>query len=120
MQIPLFVFKQARKMAGKAARGMTAPLTCIEAVEGATTLPFDQGMALEQKLIFKAMMGKESQALRHLFFSQRQAGKIAGIPKGIKPEPIKSVAIIGAGTMGAGIAMCFVQKYVNDGLCIFC
>src|SRR3546814_4998 len=73
-------------------------------------LPFDEGLAFERQEFMKLMMGSQSAAQRHIFFAERQAAKIDGLPKDIKLRDVKKVGIIGAGTMGGGIMMNFLQK----------
>jgi 3-hydroxyacyl-CoA dehydrogenase len=99
---------QSRLQLLKKTRGEHAPqriLDCIEAAE----MPFDEGMQRERDLFEQCMADPQSAALRHMFFAERQAAKIEGIDPNIAPREIKTVGIIGAGTMGGGIAMCFAQ-----------
>ena len=93
----------------KRARGQRAPAACIECVRAAVTLPFDEGLALERKLFAELVASDESRALRHVFFAEREALKVPGVPAGLKPPPVQHAVIIGAGTMGGGIAMCFAN-----------
>ncbi len=93
----------------KRARGQRAPAACIEAVRAAVTLPMDEGLALERKLFVELVGSAESRAMRHAFFAEREAQKVPGMPAGLKPAPVARAAIIGAGTMGGGIAMCFAN-----------
>ncbi len=97
--------KNARKW-----RGFEAPYANLACVEAATRLPFEEGMAFEREQFMKLMFGSQSAAQRHLFFAQRQAAKIDGLPKDIQLRDIKKVGVIGAGTMGGGISMNFLQK----------
>ena len=90
------------------ATGAQAPRHCVEAVRGAVTLPFDEGLANERRLFVELLDGDESRAQRHAFFAEREAQK-AKLPPGTQPRPIARAAIIGAGTMGGGIAMCFAN-----------
>merc|ERR1719499_1248636 len=99
-------------MASKSARGHVAPAKCIQAVKAASELPINEGLKLETKYFYELVMTKESRALQHVFFSQRAVTKLPGIPLSLA-QPVNSVAIIGAGTMGAGIAMCFAQKGIK-------
>ncbi|QPC86899.1 3-hydroxyacyl-CoA dehydrogenase [Mesorhizobium sp. NBSH29] len=87
------------------ARGLHAPLACIEAVRNAATLPFDAALAAERDLFVTLMEGEQSRAQRHLFFAEREATKVPGIGRDITPRDIKRAGVIGAGTMGGGIAM---------------
>ncbi|TPJ60087.1 3-hydroxyacyl-CoA dehydrogenase NAD-binding domain-containing protein [Mesorhizobium sp. B2-7-1] len=93
---------QAAELARKA-RGLEAPLACAEAMRNAITLPFDLALAAERQLFLKLVSGDQSRAQRHLFFAEREAAKIPG--KDLRKRQIARVGIIGAGTMGGGIAM---------------
>ncbi len=86
-----------------------APLQCVAAVEAATRLPFEEGMALERERFVQLMASPESRSLRHLFMAEREAAKIAGVPAGTVLRAVNKVAIVGAGTMGGGIAMNFLN-----------
>lgn len=99
------IFDMARKMIAKRARGFMAPEYNIRCVEAAVTEPFDQGQKTEAKLFMELMSGPQSRAQQYFFFSERQAGKVAGIDKNAQQLPINKVGVIGAGTMGGGIAM---------------
>ncbi|MFS0738450.1 3-hydroxyacyl-CoA dehydrogenase NAD-binding domain-containing protein [Sphingomonas sp. 1P06PA] len=100
--IDALVAANARKF-----RGLEAPVACVEAVKAAA-LPFDKGIDVERNLFMKLVMSDQSKALRHIFFAERQVSKIDGIGDDVKPRPIARVGIIGAGTMGGGIAMNFL------------
>jgi 3-hydroxyacyl-CoA dehydrogenase len=99
------IFAAARDAARKKQRGLMAPLAAINAVEAATKLPFDQGCALERKLFIECLQSDQSKALIHVFFSEREAAKIPDVPKDTPPIPVSRAAVVGAGTMGGGIAM---------------
>ena len=86
-----------------------APLKCIDAIEAAATQPFEQGLATERQLFGELMIGPVSKALRHAFFAERAAAKVADVPESTPLRPIKSAAVIGAGTMGTGIAINFLN-----------
>ncbi len=88
---------------------MLAPLRCVEAVEAAVTLPFDQGLAKEAEIFRELMESDQAQAQRYFFFAERKAAKIPDLAADLPVAGIKSAAVIGAGTMGAGIAMCFAN-----------
>ena len=90
-------------------RNLEAPQKCMAAIKGAVDLPFDEGMANERKLFTELMMGAQSAAQRHAFFAERQAGKVPDVPDSTETLPIRHVGIIGAGTMGGGIAMNFLN-----------
>ena len=106
-------FQFARNMVGAMSKNYPAPLKCIEAVEAAATKKFEEGMATERQIFVNLMMSAESRALRHLFLGERAASKIPDIDSSIQARDIKSVAIIGAGTMGGGIAMNFMNAGVS-------
>ena len=99
----------ARGAVAPLAKNYPAPLKCIEAIEAAVVKPFDEGMKTEESLFIGLMNSPESKALRHAFFAMRAAAKIPDVPNTTPLRPIKSVAVIGAGTMGGGIAMNFVN-----------
>lgn len=86
-----------------------APLKCIEALEAAVRLPFEAGLKVEREAFLFLLTTPESRALRHAFFGERAAGKIADVPSATPVRDIHKVAVIGAGTMGAGIAMTFLS-----------
>ncbi|MHB8721430.1 MAG: 3-hydroxyacyl-CoA dehydrogenase NAD-binding domain-containing protein [Steroidobacteraceae bacterium] len=102
-------FDQARGAVAPLAKHYPAPLKCIDAIEAAVARPFDQGMEVEQSLFIELMNSRESQALRHAFFAMRAAAKIPDVPGSTPLRAVKSVAVIGAGTMGGGIAMNFAN-----------
>ena len=98
---------QAR-IAGKT-KGFEAPAACIEAVRAAIERPFAEGMAHERQLFAKLVRSDQSKALRHVFFAERAATKINGLPPDTSRIPVAHVGIVGAGTMGGGIAMNFLS-----------
>jgi 3-hydroxyacyl-CoA dehydrogenase len=102
----LAAFDAAASGVAKRARGMEAPPATAEAVRAALTEPFEQGLATERRLFDRLVKGEQSQALRHAFFAEREAQKVAGLD-GIEARPVARAAVIGAGTMGGGIAMSF-------------
>lgn len=104
------VIEQLKAANAKRWRGFEAPYANLACVEAATRLPFDEGLAFEREQFMKLMFGSQSAAQRHIFFAERQAAKIDGLPKDTKLRDIKRVGIIGAGTMGGGIMMNFLQK----------
>jgi len=103
------IFTNAAAAANKRNRGLEAPLAAAEAVSHSLDQPFDVALKSERDLFIKLMNGDQSKAQRYAFFAEREAGKIAGVPEGTKPRKVEQVAIIGAGTMGGGIAMSFVS-----------
>jgi 3-hydroxyacyl-CoA dehydrogenase len=106
------VYAVARETAKKTRRGQPAAIAAIDAVEAATKMPFDEGCEFEGKLFNECLFSTESKALIHAFFGERTVAKIPGIGKDTAVYPIKSAAVIGAGTMGGGIAM----NYANAGI----
>ncbi|MCC6201511.1 MAG: enoyl-CoA hydratase/isomerase family protein [Gammaproteobacteria bacterium] len=94
-----------RASVAKSARGFEAPLRIIDCVVAAATKSYDQGLAYERDTFLECKASDQSRAQRHLFFAEREVAKIPDIGKDIKPREVKTVAIIGAGTMGTGIAM---------------
>jgi 3-hydroxyacyl-CoA dehydrogenase len=102
-------FQFARNMVGGMAKNFPAPLKCIDAVEAATKRRFDDGMRFERDTFLNLMWTPESRALRHIFMAERAASKIPDVPADTAQRAINSVAIIGAGTMGGGIAMNFLN-----------
>ena len=99
------IFSNAREAAAKKLRGLLAPARAIDAVEAATKLPFEEGCKTEQKLFIECLFSEQSKSLIHVFFSEREVAKIPDIPKQTNVLPIHSAAVVGAGTMGGGIAM---------------
>jgi len=92
----------------KRPRGLQAPLAAIEAVRWALDMPIDQALARERAKFMELREGEQSKAQRHIFFAEREAAKVSDIA-GIKPREVARAAVIGAGTMGGGIAMCFAS-----------
>jgi 3-hydroxyacyl-CoA dehydrogenase len=105
-------FDFARGAVAPLAKNYPAPGKCIDAVEAAVLKPFDEGMKVERAAFTELVNSNESKALRHVFFAMRAASKIPGVPAGTAPRSIASVAIVGAGTMGGGIAMNFANAGV--------
>jgi len=106
------LFQFARNTVRAIARGFPAPLKCIEAVAAAVAMPFEEGLRFERELFIQLAQTPESRALRHAFFAERAAAKIPDIPSGTAPRPINAAAVIGAGTMGSGIAICLLDAGV--------
>ncbi|MFI5445828.1 3-hydroxyacyl-CoA dehydrogenase NAD-binding domain-containing protein [Polaromonas sp. UC242_47] len=102
-------FQFARNMVKGMAKNFPAPLKCVDAVEAATKKKFDDGMAFEREIFINLMWTPESRALRHIFAAERAASKIPDVPEDTPKREIKSIAVIGAGTMGGGIAMNFLN-----------
>src|SRR5947209_10259807 len=103
------IFAAAREAAKKKARGLMAPQAAIDAIEATTKLPFDHGVEVERELFTKCLFSDQSKALIHVFFGEREVAKIPDVPKETPTIPVKSAAVIGAGTMGGGIAMNFAN-----------
>ncbi len=106
------VFQKARELSRQKSRGLRAPLAAIDAIEACTKYDFTDGCAEETRLFEGCLFSTEAQALIHAFFGERAAAKIPGLPKDIKLIEIKRAAVVGAGTMGGGIAM----NYANAGI----
>jgi len=104
------IIEQLKTANAKKWRGFDAPYANLACVEAATRLPFDEGLAFERQEFTKLMFGSQSAAQRHIFFAERQAAKIDGLPKDTALRDVKKVGVIGAGTMGGGISMNFLQK----------
>jgi 3-hydroxyacyl-CoA dehydrogenase len=102
-------FQAARDNLAARSRGLPAPLKCVEAVEAAVFKPFDEGMQVERELFAYLMQTTESKALRHAFFAERAASKIPDITADTPARPIRRVGVVGAGTMGGGISMNFLN-----------
>ena len=102
-------FQFARNMVKGVSKNFPAPLQCVDAVEAATKKKFDEGMTVERETFLNLMLTPESRALRHLFMAERAASKIPDVPADTPQRAINSVAVIGAGTMGGGIAMNFLN-----------
>jgi 3-hydroxyacyl-CoA dehydrogenase len=102
-------FGKVREQVAKESRGYPAPLEIVACAEAAATLPFDEGRKVERERFAKLVNTPESKALRHMFFAERQTSKIPGVPEDTAVRPIGKAAVIGAGTMGGGIAMCFAN-----------
>ncbi len=102
-------FQFARNTVGAMSKNFPAPLKCVDCVAAAASMKFDNGLKVERENFLALMQTTESKALRHFFFGERAASKIPDVPEDTPKRPIKSAAIIGAGTMGGGIAMNFAN-----------
>jgi 3-hydroxyacyl-CoA dehydrogenase len=100
---------EARRKAVKEQRGYPAPARAIDAVEASIGLPFDEGVKLERQLFEELLLTPESRALRHAFFGERAIAKVPDVPEDTPTIEVRRVAIVGAGTMGGGIAMAFAN-----------
>ena len=96
----------------KRGKGLLAPKAAIESVRNALDLPIDEALRREWALFLGLLGSEQAKSQRHIFFAEREAAKIAGIPADTRPREIKRAAVIGAGTMGGGIAMCFANAGV--------
>jgi 3-hydroxyacyl-CoA dehydrogenase len=102
-------FDALRADVGKRAQGNAAKLHIVDCCVAATERPFDEALKFERERFLEMLGTPESKALRHVFFAQRQASKLAHISSHMQPRVIRRAAVLGAGTMGAGIAMCFAN-----------
>ena len=93
----------------KRAKGLRAPAAAIESIRNALDLPADEALRRERAMFQELVVSPEARAQRHIFFAEREAAKLAGLPDGTKAREITRAAVIGAGTMGGGIAMCFAS-----------
>ncbi|ABD70103.1 3-hydroxyacyl-CoA dehydrogenase / short chain enoyl-CoA hydratase [Rhodoferax ferrireducens T118] len=107
-------FQFARNMVGGMSKNFPAPLKCVDVVQAATTKKFDDGMLFERESFINLMWTPECRALRHIFMAQRAASKIPDVSADTPQRAINSVAIIGAGTMGGGISM----NFLNAGIAV--
>ncbi len=103
------IFAQVRKANARKFRGFPAPEANIQCIEAAVHQSFDEGLATERRLFLGLVGGTPSQAQRYAFFAERKAAKIPGLPEDTQPIQVAKVGIIGAGTMGGGIAMSFAN-----------
>ena len=103
------LFAAFRKSVARQTRGFRAPEHCIRAVEAAVALPFTQGLARERELFLELMSSPESKAQRYFFFAEREAAKIPDVPADTPTRDVRTAAVLGAGTMGGGIAMNFAN-----------
>jgi 3-hydroxyacyl-CoA dehydrogenase len=99
----------ARRNAIASSKGLPAPEACVEAVGAAVAMPFEAGLRREKELFQKLLETPESRSLRHAFFAERAAQKIPDVPDDTPTRAIRRAAVVGAGTMGGGIAMCFAS-----------
>jgi len=99
----------ARRTAASSSKGLPAPSRCVDAVSAAVSRTFEEGLCVERDLFSHLVQTPESRSLRHAFLAERAASKISGVDRDTPTRPIRSAAVIGAGTMGTGIAMCFAS-----------
>ena len=105
-------FQFARNTVGAVAKNLPAPLKCVDAVSASVSKSFDEGLRHERELFMQLIQSSESKALRHAFFGERAAAKIPDVPTDTPTRRIERVAVVGAGTMGGGIAMNFLNAGV--------
>src|ERR1700723_1874949 len=107
--IPSGFFDEARKRVAKEKKNLFAPQRIVDALEAAAKLPFEKGMARERELFLQCAQNSQSKAMQHVFFAERKAANVPNLDKAVTKRDVKSVGIIGAGTMGGGIAMNFLN-----------
>ncbi|MEM8496828.1 MAG: 3-hydroxyacyl-CoA dehydrogenase NAD-binding domain-containing protein [Pseudomonadota bacterium] len=103
------IFDAWRATVAKKARGQHAPQFAIDSIENSQGMSFDQGISKEREYFLECKASSQSRAMRHAFFAERSCSKIPGLDKSIEPTTVAHVGVIGAGTMGTGIAMCFAS-----------
>jgi len=106
------LFNDAVAAMTRRARGLVAPLACAECISYTLDYPFEKGLQLEREKFLELLNGEQSKAQRHVFFAERAAAKVEGVSADVKPRTVERVAVIGAGTMGGGITMSFVNAGV--------
>jgi 3-hydroxyacyl-CoA dehydrogenase len=109
------LFDEFEASIAKRQRGFLAPFHCIKAVKAAVELPFEQGLQRERELFQELVTSPQSKAQRHVFFAEREAARVPGLSKDTPKREIKAAAVIGAGTMGGGIAM----NFANAGIPVY-
>jgi len=103
------LFDNFRSQISRRARGFEAPFACVDCVEAATTMPFEQGLAFERETFLRCRSSNQSLAQRHAFFAEREVRKVRGLRAETSQIELKCAAVVGCGTMGSGIAMCFAN-----------
>jgi len=103
------LFDEYRKSIARRSKGFEAPFACIDCVEAAVTKPFEEGLAFERDTFQRLRTSDQAKALRHVFFAERQVTRVRGIGPDTKELPIRRGTVLGCGTMGGGIAMCFAN-----------
>jgi 3-hydroxyacyl-CoA dehydrogenase len=106
---PPSLFAEARASVGKRAPGAFAPARIVDCVEAAVQRSFLEGLAFEREQFLACLRSPQARALLHLFFAEREAAKIPGLPNDVSPRSVEKIGIVGAGTMGGGIAMAFAN-----------
>jgi 3-hydroxyacyl-CoA dehydrogenase len=108
-KLPPNFFDEAHKRIAKEKKNLFSPQRIVDALQAAVTLPFDQGIVRERELFMQCQQNSQAPALQHVFFAERKVANIPNLDKNTRPREIKRVAVIGAGTMGGGIAMNFAN-----------
>ena len=103
------LFDNFRSRISRRARGFEAPFACIDCVEAATTMPFEKGLAFERETFLRCRSSNQSLSQRHAFFAEREVWKVRGLRAETSQIDLKRAAVVGCGTMGSGIAMCFAN-----------
>ena len=103
------LFDNFRSRISRRARGFEAPFACVDCVEAATTMPFEKGLAFERETFLRCRSSNQSLAQRHAFFAEREVRKVRGLRAETSQIELKRAAVVGCGTMGSGIAMCFAN-----------
>lgn len=103
------IFEKTRAQLAKSARGLISPQKAVDAVEAAVDLPIDAGLKRERELITECMASPQRAGLVHAFFGEREVAKVPGMSRDVAVRPVRKAAVVGAGTMGGGIAMCFAN-----------
>jgi 3-hydroxyacyl-CoA dehydrogenase len=107
------IFAAYREKNAKKWKGLLAPWKIVDCIEAACTRPWDEAYALEDRAFFECRESPQRAALSHIFFAEREAAKIPGLPADVKAQPVRRVAVVGAGTMGGGIAMAFANSGID-------
>ena len=103
------LFDEFRSRISRRARGFEAPFACIDCVEAATTMSFENGLAFEREVFLRCRSSNQSLSQRHAFFAEREARKVSGLGPETSQTNVRHAAVLGCGTMGTGIAMCFAN-----------
>lgn len=103
------LFETKKKELERRSRGQMSPITCLASVKAALDLPFDEGLVRERELFTELVTSDQSRGMIHAFFTEREVAKIPGLSRDVKARQVKTAAVIGAGTMGGGITMCFAN-----------
>ncbi|MEC7739567.1 MAG: 3-hydroxyacyl-CoA dehydrogenase NAD-binding domain-containing protein [Gemmatimonadota bacterium] len=103
------LFDEFRSRISRRARGFEAPFACIDCVEAATTMSFENGLAFEREVFLRCRSSNQSLSQRHAFFAEREARKVSGLGPETSQTDVRHAAVLGCGTMGTGIAMCFAN-----------